>query len=227
MNLKEEKEARLKYIRKVYSLIKEEDPISPTSLIVGLSRYGKMINGKFELSEKKSSGYIIGKDLGLSMDQVDAIVSYYVSKGYFSSFIGMGAFQFTDDGIEYVENLDELNSSYPLNFINVTGDINGNLQIQQASTSSNQTQNVSINKTNFKEFYEALSKDLSNMDLSEDLKEDILSELEYAKRQNSKDKNITQQMENIGCLLKEVGIGVFTNLVASPVFELIRPTLGV
>jgi len=225
MSIKEEKEARLKYLKRIYEIAKEADPISPTSIQFGLSKYGKLRDGKVVLDEKESGGYFIGEELGLDKQQVDAIVYHYVTNEYLGSYLGMGQFYLKPEGIEYIENLDELSTGFSANFINV-GDVKGNFQIQQNTDNSNQSQNISISKNDFLEFFQALKADIEQNVQNVEMAEELLNELEYANKQVNKNRDITQQLEDIGTVIKTVGIGVFTNLISTPIFEVFRPMLG-
>jgi hypothetical protein len=62
--------------------------------------------------------------------------------------------------------------------------------------------------------------------VNEQIRKDFAMEMDYAITQLQKDKDIKPQLLNIGALMKAVGMGTFTNLLAAPIFELIKPYLG-
>ena len=226
MSIKEEKEARLRYLKRIYEIAKEADPISPTNIQFGLSKYGKIKDGKVVLDEQESGGYFIGEELGLDKQQVDSIVYHYVTiDKYLGSYLGMGQFYLKPEGIEYIENLEEQSMEFSANVINV-GDVSGNFQIQQNTENSYQTQNISFSKNDFSEFYKVLKADIEQNIQNAEITEELLSELEYANRQVNKNRDIKQQLQDIGSVIKTVGIGVFTNLISSPIFEIFKPMLG-
>lgn len=109
------------------------------------------------------------------------------------------------------------------NTINI-GTANAPIQIQQNTDYSTQTHSNQISKDQITEFLEILRKDIREIDVK--IREDFFREMEYATIQLTRNKNIRAQLSSIGELMKEVGIGTFTNLVSAPVFEIIRPFLG-
>lgn len=104
-----------------------------------------------------------------------------------------------------------------------TGDVNAPLQIQQNVNNSQQTQDISLSK-NITELFSLLRKDITKFD--KDIADEFNIEINYASELIKKDKNIISPLRNIGTLIKSVGINVFANLIASPIFETIRPFLG-
>ncbi|WP_400263118.1 hypothetical protein ACFX5U_08640 [Sphingobacterium sp. SG20118] len=104
------------------------------------------------------------------------------------------------------------------------GNINAPIQFQQNSNNSVQTQHNQYQLDDIKTFFDLLSKDIQNLDKK--IREEFCLEINYASTQLVKDKDIQPQLINIGSLMKEIGLGVFSNLIASPVFEYIRPSLG-
>ena len=50
--------------------------------------------------------------------------------------------------------------------------------------------------------------------------------MDYAIAQLERNKDIKPQLLNIGLLIKDVGISTFSNLLAAPISELIKPYLG-
>lgn len=109
------------------------------------------------------------------------------------------------------------------NTINV-GNINAPAQFQQNSDHSVQTQHNHLQKEVITGAFELLKKDIQNID--EQIRKDFAMEMDYAVAQLVKDKDIKPQLSNIGNLMKQVGIGMFSSLLAAPVYELIKPYLG-
>ncbi len=109
------------------------------------------------------------------------------------------------------------------NTINV-GSINAPTQFQQNSDHSVQTQNTHYQKEDVKTAFELIQQDIQH--LNEQIRKDFAMEMDYAMIQLERNKEIKPQLSNIGTLIKDIGIGTFTNLLAAPIFELIRPHLG-
>ena len=104
------------------------------------------------------------------------------------------------------------------------GSINAPTQFQQNSDHSAQTQNNHYHKEDVQKLFELLKNDIENVD--ERIRKDFAMEMDYAVTQMVRDKDIKPQLLNIGSLIRQVGMGTFTNLLAAPVFELIKPHLG-
>ena len=230
MDLKLEKQKRIKFLFEVYKEAKKESPISPDSVFFGLSKTRRynMKSQQFVDSEEERYGYIIGERIGLTQEEVDAFVMYYCSREvrYMTSFIGLTEFGITQRGIMYLESLDE-EPQIPIQINNNTihvGDVSSPLQIQQNSSNSSQTQNIEISQTDFNEFAKLLRLDIQN--LEDGQKEDFNTEIEYAQKQLDKGKSITVQLKNIGGLIRDVGVNVFANVLASPIWEILKPFLG-
>ena len=109
------------------------------------------------------------------------------------------------------------------NTINV-GSVNAPSQFQQNSDHSVQTQHDHYQKVGIKEAFELIKRDIQNV--NEQIRKDFAMEMDYAIIQLERDKDIKPQLVNIGALIKAVGMGTFTNLLAAPIFELIKPHLG-
>lgn len=125
-----------------------------------------------------------------------------------------------NDWIE-MKNPKENITSYTIN----TGNINAPVQIQQKSSNSNQSQNLNYNSENVKEFFSVIKSDIQKMD--QKIREDFDLEIGYAVKQLEKGNDITTQLFNLGSLIKEVGLSMFTNLISSGIFEIIKPSLGI
>lgn len=227
MNLKEEKEKRIEYLKLVYKYAKESSPISPESAFFGLSKHQKINLQTKEIinNDGEKGGYIIGEQIGLSQTEVDSFVRHFSNNeiGYMSATLGLKTFNITTKGILYLETLEEDNN-VSNNAINISGTINSPFQIQQNSNNSNQKQEIKYSEENIKEFFNLLKSELNNVD--KEITEDFITEIEYAEKQISKKRDIKTQLTNIGNLMKDVGINTFANLLASPIFEMVKPFLG-
>jgi hypothetical protein len=109
------------------------------------------------------------------------------------------------------------------NTINV-GAVNAPVQFQQNSDHSAQTQHNHQQKDQIKDFLEVLRRDIQAME--ENIRKDFTMEMDYAVAQLDRDRNVQPQLTTIGGLMKDVGVGTFTNLLAAPIFEIIKPLLG-
>lgn len=109
------------------------------------------------------------------------------------------------------------------NTINV-GTVNAPTQFQQNTDYSVQTQHNHLQKDEIKEFLEILREDIQKAD--ESIRNDFALEMDYAIAQLKKDRDVKPQLLTIGSLMKDVGIGTFTNVLASPIYAILRPLLG-
>lgn len=228
MNFKEEKQKRINYLREVYKVAKEKCPTSPTDAVFILSKADIYIalEGKDDFMNIDNDGYTIGRRLGLGQQDVDSILNYFTDRkvGYMYSTLGRFQINITQHGIMYLESLEE-ESFIPLqiNYI-TTGNINSPTQFQQGLGNLNQTQTIEYTQENVKELFNLLEAAIKGLDFT--LQEDINNEMNYAKRQLDKGKDIKPQLLNIGIFVKDVGMNVFANLLASPLFEVLKPMLG-
>ena len=127
---------------------------------------------------------------------------------------------------EWLENngaYKKIDKIQTMNIIN-TGDINAPTQFQQESANSTQNQNVGFTIEQIEELFEQLKKDIEI--LKSEQAEDLKIEMQYAVMQLKNRRNAKNQLTNIGKLIKDIGINVFANLAASPLYEVIRPYLG-
>lgn len=110
------------------------------------------------------------------------------------------------------------------NIINIR-DINAPVQLQQNSNQSVQKQQHldSEGKSILKAF-ELIKLDIQK--LEQHIKSDFSMEMTYATAQINKDRDVGPQLKNIGKMMQQIGMGVFTNLAAAPIFEYIKPYLG-
>ncbi len=104
------------------------------------------------------------------------------------------------------------------------GEINAPTQLQVNSDNSTQKQQISYTKEDVKKLFDELKKDIESF--NDELKEEFQIEIDSALKQLNKGKNIGSRLLTIGSLIKDIGISVFANLIASPIFEMMKPTLG-
>ncbi|WP_339607596.1 hypothetical protein [uncultured Roseivirga sp.] len=102
--------------------------------------------------------------------------------------------------------------------------VNAPVQLLIDSPNASQTQEIYYTKEEIDDFLNRLQKDADN--LKHDLKEELLLEIQTAKSQLKRGKSITPKIKSLLILTKEIGIGVFTNLVASPIYETLKPSIG-
>lgn len=102
-----------------------------------------------------------------------------------------------------------------------TGDINAPFQIQQNSDNSSQVQKTTYFKENINDLFALIREDIK--EINKEIREDFDLEMKYAVKQLSKEKDIQPQLFNIGELIKNVGLPIFTGLTSSGLFEIIKP----
>lgn len=225
MDFKQEKINRNRYLLEVYKEVKGYSPTSPTSAIIGLSK-DRLYNPQTKEwidNDAKRGGYLIGERIGLGEVEVDSIVNACIELKYLRLY-GPTSFCFTREGISYLEKLEEQSlTPIQMNIIN-TGDINAPLQLQQNTQYSQQEQTTTFAQENIKSFFDALKADI--VDFESNRKKDFETEISYAEIQLQKGKDVKNQLSNIGELMREIGLGVFTNVVASPIYEIIKPFLS-
>jgi rRNA maturation endonuclease Nob1 len=142
-----------------------------------------------------------------------------------SSTLGLGQFNITQRGVIYLESLEE-EPFVPIqvqnNYITLR-DINSPTQFQQGTKKSTQMQEIKQASEDIKELFNLVQADIKNLSIN--IQDEFKSEINYAVRQLEKGKDITTQLLNVGNLIKDVGINVFANLLASPIFEILKPSL--
>jgi hypothetical protein len=104
-----------------------------------------------------------------------------------------------------------------------TGDVNAPIQIQQNSNHSTQKQTVNYNPDVIKDFFSILKNDIKELDTS--IREDFEMEISYALKQLERENDIQPQLLNIGSLITNVGLPIFTGLISSGIFETIKPLI--
>ena len=105
-----------------------------------------------------------------------------------------------------------------------TGDVHAPIQIQQNSNHSTQKQTITYNPELIQDFFSILKKDIEKLDSS--IREDFEMEMSYAVKQLQKENDIQPQLLNIGSLITNVGLPIFTGLISSGIFETIKPLIG-
>ena len=110
-----------------------------------------------------------------------------------------------------------------VNKLNI-GDINAPTQILIDSNGAVQNQTVNYSKESILELFELIKTDL--IDMQSEFKDDLLTEVENATKHLKNNKDITSRLKTIGGLIKDIGINVFANLAAAPLYDNIKPLLG-
>jgi|GEM_PF-6344925 len=107
------------------------------------------------------------------------------------------------------------------NLVISTGHVYAPMQIQNASNHSNQTQNINQSQEKIQELFALIRQDIENLD--KEIRQDFELEMDYAVKQLTKEKDIRPQLSNLGELVKNVGLPIFTDLTSSSLFEIIKP----
>jgi hypothetical protein len=225
MNLKEEKQQRDQFLRNIYAIARAEMLSSPTGVLFGLSKNKNSAAEEQHYNKNDRGGYIVGENLGLLEEQVDNFVSYLSNIGHLKAFIG-NHFHITQSGIMYLESLetDVTAAPFQVQHNSITlGNVYSPIQLLQASSHSNQHQVVQQSPEAVIALLNKLENDIKQLDKA--IQSDFQMEIDYAKKQLQRSKPVTQQLENIGKLMKDVGINVFANVIASPIYETIKPLL--
>lgn len=105
------------------------------------------------------------------------------------------------------------------------GDINSPTQFQINSDNSVQTQKIKYSNQDILEVFELIRKDLKENKSSESI--ELLAEVENAEKKLNDGKDIKNRLLLIGELVKDIGIGTFTSLISSPIYEMLKPMLGI
>lgn len=105
------------------------------------------------------------------------------------------------------------------------GDINSPSQFQINTNSSVQKQSILYSNEDVREFLKMIKNDLINLN-SEEQKE-LEYEITKTEKNLNNGKDVKNRLSIIGESIKEIGIGTFTNLISSPVYEIIKPYLGI
>jgi hypothetical protein len=122
----------------------------------------------------------------------------------------------------------QTHKTMPQNITNnhiTVGNINAPTQLQQDSVSSSQTQHNVPKKEELSQVLELIRLDIKNMD--EKIRKDFDMELTYAATQLQRDRDIQPQLNNIGGLMKDIGVSLFTNLLSAPIYDGMKASLGI
>lgn len=164
----------------------------------------------------------LGTTLSLLPNEVERIVVELLNENLIDCTIGMQDLFVTQKGLNYLRKIErehQIESSINLNVGN-----NSNVLFQNKTTHSVQMQNINIVKEDVHKLFELIKKDLK--ELNDEQSEDLKLEIQNAIKQLEKGKNINSRLLTIGSLIKDIGINVFANLLSSPIFELMKPILG-
>jgi|GEM_PF-814268 len=109
------------------------------------------------------------------------------------------------------------------NTINIEN-LNSPTQFVQNSDNVQIVQNINNSNEEILNILSLIRKDLEKT--KPEQKADFIAEIDYAERQIERKKDVKNTLLEIGSLIKDVGINVFANLVASPIYEAAKPLLG-
>jgi len=128
---------------------------------------------------------------------------------------------------EYSKYMSEIENKRKMSIINNNNNT-GKIQIQIDSDNSSQkidSNNEQDSSALFLEFYKLLKSDLSEKN-SEEVN-DLNKELERTKELLEKGKDVKNRFPVIGDLMKDISINTFASLIASPIYETVKPLLGI
>lgn len=109
------------------------------------------------------------------------------------------------------------------NTINIEN-LNAPTQFVQNSDNAQIVQNINNSNEEILNILSLIRKDLEKA--KPEQKADLIAEIDYAERQIGRKKDAKNTLLEIGSLIKDVGINVFANLVASPIYDAAKPLLG-
>jgi hypothetical protein len=108
--------------------------------------------------------------------------------------------------------------------------LGGNNQVGGFGDNQNQqmTINNQVDNQKISEFLTLLKTELEKekANLPIEAVEDVLSEIAYAEKQLTKNRDVKSQLKAIGGFIGNVGTNVLANVIASPIFEVMKPFLG-
>ena len=105
------------------------------------------------------------------------------------------------------------------------GDINSPTQFQINSDNSVHTQKIEYSHEDISKIFELIRKDLKGINNSES--QELSAEIEKTESKLNNGKDIKTRLLIIGELIKDIGIGTFTSLLSSPIYEMVKPMLGI
>lgn len=128
--------------------------------------------------------------------------------------------QLLNEWISQNDNTQNINNNGKLSIEN----INAPTQIQINSPYSTLNQEITYSNQDIIDFFEQIKLEIQNIE--NEIKDELLIEINTASKNLNKGKNINSRLLTIGSLMKDIGINVFANLAATPIFILIKPYLG-
>lgn len=105
------------------------------------------------------------------------------------------------------------------------GSINSPTQLQINTNNSSQNQKIEYSNQDMLDFLNLLRKDLNSVEGR--LKDEIKGEVDSTEKRIKEGRDIKGKLLTIGNLIKEIGLGVFTSLISSPIYDLVKPLLGI
>lgn len=104
------------------------------------------------------------------------------------------------------------------------GNINAPAQFLVNSDNSHQSLKIAYKEIDVRDLLRSLKLDSEK--LGGTLREEFADEIEKTLKQLENNKNVKGRLLTIGEMIKDVGIGVFTNVISTPAFEALKPFLG-
>ena len=209
MDLQEQFNKKVNFLKKAYELAAEHSPSSPFSVGIKPVEFGKTI--------------------GLDKSETSRIVNELVNENFGTSTLGMSSFYVTQMGLNFLF-INEQDNGGQSNSI-IIGD-NSQVQIQQNVTHSNQLLEISKNSENIKQLLGEIRTGLSEIkkhletDDFSNLKEDI----DYLENQLSRNKpnesTIKSTFKSIQSVLKPVPSKVISSLISKGLIELLKGATG-
>lgn len=197
MDIKEKLKKRDEFLKTIYKKAYEELRNAPTQTYFKMPYIGVQVNQKDEkLDKSEISGYLLGESIGIDRKTTQEFVEFFVKKKpkLLQGLSGNQLFAITQEGIEYVENLERMSNTPILSQVNVVNSTG--TQIQQNTNNSNQSLDIDI-------FISAIKDEISQEDFNE------LSEIIKSKESGSTKKNKIIQKT------KDFGENVASNIIAS------------
>ena len=105
------------------------------------------------------------------------------------------------------------------------GDINSPTQFQINSDNSVQTQKIEYTNEDISVMFDLIRKDLRGINNPEC--QELSTEIEKTENKLNNGKDIKNRLLVIGELIKDIGVGTFTSLLSSPIYEMLKPMLGI
>lgn len=128
---------------------------------------------------------------------------------------------------DWISEHNENNNTKNITTMNVINarDINAPTQFQQGSSRSTQSQEIEASKDDILKFMDLLKEEIKSNQT--EVANDLKLEIEYTVAQLNKGNNISQQLTNIGKILKDTSISVLANIISNPIYLAVKPLLGI